>query len=69
MELDRFTEKAMGSVAAAQETAVRMGHQQIEGEHIHLALAVQQDGLIPTSAWIYGYRYRSIYTGFRGRAF
>ena len=47
MDLDRFTEKAMGSVAAAQETALRMGHQQIEGEHIHLALAVQQDGLIP----------------------
>ncbi len=47
MDLDRFTEKAMGSVAAAQETALRMGHQQIEAEHIHLALAVQQDGLIP----------------------
>ena len=47
MDLDRFTEKAMASAAAAQETALRMGHQQIEAEHIHLALASQQDGLIP----------------------
>ena len=47
MEMDRFTEKAMAVIGAAQETAVRMGHQQIDGEHIHYALATQQDGLIP----------------------
>ena len=47
MDLDRFTEKAIAAVAAAQETALRMGHQQIDGEHIHMALAEQQDGLIP----------------------
>ncbi|MBN2557932.1 MAG: hypothetical protein JXB33_04145, partial [Clostridia bacterium] len=47
MDLDRFTEKAMAAVTAAQEAALRMGHQQIDGEHLHLALATQQDGLIP----------------------
>ena len=47
MNFERFTEKAQAAVAAAQETAVRMGHQQIDGEHIHLALCTQQDGLIP----------------------
>ena len=47
MEMDRFTEKAMAVIGAAQETAVRLGHQQIDGEHIHYALATQQDGLIP----------------------
>lgn len=47
MELDRFTEKAQAALSAAQDIAVRMGHQQIDGEHIHHALAVQEDGLIP----------------------
>ena len=39
--------KSIGRHSAAQETAVRMGHQQVDGEHIHYALAAQQDGLIP----------------------
>ena len=47
MELDRLTEKAMAAVSAAQETGIRLGHQQIDGEHLHYALATQQDGLIP----------------------
>ena len=47
MNFDKFTEKAQAAVATAQEIAVRMGHQQLDGEHIHLALASQQDGLIP----------------------
>ena len=47
MELDRLTEKAMAAVGAAQEAGLRLGHQQIDGEHLHYALATQQDGLIP----------------------
>ena len=47
MDLDRLTEKAMAAVQAAQEITIRMGQQQIDGEHLHLALASQQDGLIP----------------------
>lgn len=47
MELDRYTEKAMAAVATAQEIALRLGNQQIDGEHMHMALVSQQDGLIP----------------------
>ncbi|MGI6711952.1 MAG: ATP-dependent chaperone ClpB [Bacillota bacterium] len=47
MNIDRFTEKAQAAISSAQEIAVRMGHQQIDGEHIHLALVNQEDGLIP----------------------
>ena len=47
MELDKLTEKAMAAVGAAQEAGIRLGHQQIDGEHLHYALATQQDGLIP----------------------
>jgi len=47
MDIDKFTEKAQAAISAAQDIAVRMGHQQVDGEHIHLALATQEDGLIP----------------------
>ena len=47
MEMDKLTEKAMAAVGAAQEAGLRLGHQQIDGEHLHYALATQQDGLIP----------------------
>jgi ATP-dependent Clp protease ATP-binding subunit ClpB len=47
MEMDRLTENAMAAVASAQEAGLRLGHQQIDGEHLHYALATQQDGLIP----------------------
>ena len=47
MELDRLTEKAAAAVSAAQQLGIRMGHQQIDGEHLHMALIAQPDGLIP----------------------
>ncbi|MCX7842415.1 MAG: ATP-dependent chaperone ClpB [Clostridia bacterium] len=47
MNIEKFTEKAQAALSAAQDIAVRMGHQQVDGEHIHLALAAQEDGLIP----------------------
>ncbi len=47
MELDRLTEKALAAVQAAQEITIRMGQQQVDGEHLHFALVSQQDGLIP----------------------
>ncbi len=47
MDLDKFTEKAQAAIVAAQDIALRMGHQQVDGEHIHLALITQEDGLIP----------------------
>ena len=47
MNLDKLTEKALAAVQTAQELAIRQNHQQIDGEHIHMALVSQQDGLIP----------------------
>ncbi len=47
MNIDKFTEKAQAAFSAAQDIAVKMNHQQVDGEHIHLALATQEDGLIP----------------------
>ncbi len=47
MDMDSFTQKAQEAIGAAQETALRMNHQQVDGEHLHLALLTQEDGLIP----------------------
>ncbi|NLJ40143.1 MAG: type VI secretion system ATPase TssH, partial [Clostridiales bacterium] len=47
MNIDRFTEKGQAAIIASQEIALRMGHQQIDGEHIHYALLIQDEGLIP----------------------
>ncbi len=45
MDLNRFTEKAREAVASAKQLAVQFGQQQIDVEHILLALVEQQDGL------------------------
>ncbi len=47
MDMEKFTEKGQLAIAAAQEIALRYHHQQVDGEHIHLALLTQEDGLIP----------------------
>lgn len=47
MNFDRYTERAQQIIQLAHETAIRMGHQQIDGEHLHYALITQVDGLIP----------------------
>ena len=45
MDLNRFTEKAQEAVTAAKQLAVQFGQQQIDVEHVFLALLEQQDGL------------------------
>lgn len=47
MNMELFTQKSQEAIIEAQEIALRMGHQQLEVEHIHLALLQQQEGLIP----------------------
>ncbi|HOJ80948.1 MAG TPA: ATP-dependent chaperone ClpB [Clostridiales bacterium] len=47
MDIDKFTEKAQQAIGTAQEIALRMNHQQVDGEHLHMALLTQEDGLIP----------------------
>jgi ATP-dependent Clp protease ATP-binding subunit ClpB len=47
MNMDRFTQKAQLAIASSQETALRLNHQEIDVEHLHLSLIKQEDGLIP----------------------
>src|SRR5437763_2758646 len=47
MDLNRFTEKAQQAVAGSQKIAARMNHQQIDVEHVLLALLDQEKGLTP----------------------
>ena len=45
MDLNRFTEKAQEAVLAARSLATRAGQQQIEPEHLLLALLEQDAGI------------------------
>lgn len=45
MDLNRFTYKAREAIAAAQNIAARYRHQQLEPEHLLLALLEQEEGL------------------------
>ena len=47
MRFDRFTERAQDAAARAYEILQRYGHNQIDTEHILLALLEQPDGLVP----------------------
>jgi ATP-dependent Clp protease ATP-binding subunit ClpB len=47
MNFDKFTEKTKQAIASAQEIVIREGQQQIDGEHLHIALLLQEEGLIP----------------------
>jgi ATP-dependent Clp protease ATP-binding subunit ClpB len=46
MDTSKFTQKTQEAVAGAQEQALRRHHQQIDAEHLALALLQQEDGLI-----------------------
>jgi ATP-dependent Clp protease ATP-binding subunit ClpB len=47
MNIERFTEKAQEAMASAQGIATRFQHNEIDAEHILLALLEQSEGLIP----------------------
>ena len=47
VNFDRYTQNAQAAVADCQSIALENGQQQLEGEHLHLALLRQQDGLVP----------------------
>lgn len=47
MNFEKMTEKARSAIIDSQNIGVEEGHQQLEGEHLHMALLMQQDGLIP----------------------
>lgn len=47
MRFDRFTERAQDAAARAYEILQRYGHNQVDTEHVLLALLEQPDGVIP----------------------
>lgn len=46
MDINKLTQKAQEAVVEAQNLAIKYNHQSIEGEHLHLSLLTQKDGLI-----------------------
>ena len=48
IDFNRFTEKTQEAVRSAQSIAVRNGNQQIDVEHLLLALLQQEGGLVPS---------------------
>jgi len=47
IDLNRTTQKVQEALQEAQAYALRLGHAEIDGEHLLLALCEQQDGLAP----------------------
>ncbi|MDF1554761.1 MAG: Clp protease N-terminal domain-containing protein, partial [Deferrisomatales bacterium] len=47
MDLNRFTQKSQEALSEAQTIAVQRGHQEVDGEHLLLALLDQPEGLVP----------------------
>ena len=47
MNIEKYTQNAQQLVVDCQNIAVTEGNQMVDGEHIHLALLKQEDGLIP----------------------
>src|SRR5688572_13192998 len=47
MQLDKLTIKAQGALQQAQQIAQRYSHQEMDGEHLLLALMDQSESLIP----------------------
>ena len=46
MDFERFTEKAKEAIVDSQNIASAEGHQELSGEHLHMALLKQDQGLI-----------------------
>jgi len=47
MTFDKYTQNAQAVIADCQSIALEYGQQQLETEHLHLALMRQNDGMIP----------------------
>jgi len=47
MNFDQYTQNAQQAVSDCQSIAIENGQQQLDGEHLHLALLRQREGLVP----------------------
>ncbi|NMC48585.1 MAG: AAA family ATPase, partial [Desulfovibrio sp.] len=48
MDMNAFTQKSQQALSEAQAVAVRLGHQQVDAEHLLDALLRQEQGLVPS---------------------
>lgn len=55
MNIDKYTQNAQSAIMEAQAIGVQDGHQQLDAEHLHLALMRQEDGLIPQLIGLMGF--------------
>jgi ATP-dependent Clp protease ATP-binding subunit ClpB len=46
MDLNKFTQKSQEAISQAQNIAIRFGHQEVDVEHLLLALITQEQGLV-----------------------
>ena len=47
MDINNLTQKSQEALEEAQSIATRMGHTEVDGEHLLLALIDQPEGLVP----------------------
>ncbi|MCL1808597.1 MAG: ATP-dependent chaperone ClpB [Clostridiales bacterium] len=47
MNIEKYTQNAQSAIMGCQNIASEEGHQQLDGEHLHLSVMMQNDGLIP----------------------
>ena len=47
MDMNRLTQKSQEALAQAQNIAITHGHNEVDGEHLLLALLEQSEGLVP----------------------
>ena len=47
MDINKLTQKSQEALQSAQTKALRYGHQEVDGEHLLLALLEQPEGLVP----------------------
>jgi ATP-dependent Clp protease ATP-binding subunit ClpB len=60
MDLNKFTQKSQEAVAEAQQVAIRLGHQQVDVDHLFRALVGQEQGLVPRLLERAGYDVKAI---------
>ncbi|PIE68949.1 MAG: ATP-dependent chaperone ClpB [Deltaproteobacteria bacterium] len=46
MDMNTFTQKSQEAISQAQNIAIRFGHQEVDAEHLLLALITQEQGLV-----------------------
>ena len=47
MDINKLTQKSQEALAEAQSIATRLGHIEVDGEHLLMALIDQPEGLVP----------------------